>query len=345
MSDVVVVDRFMLVLAEVLDAVGKPYYQGLLAKLGDRVVAEVAETSRVKAELISECLRVLESWASQTYEGHRIAYAIGIDGAYGAGKTSLAKFSDLADEDFAKVLSNGIDTMVAINADGKVFFYGACGQGVSRPFAPIRVGPLAKWTSETSRVCLVLNRLGEIIVLKNGAMNFAKRSGNWHHFTHEECISQMGKVGSRDLRQAVYETSIDVSFARTGACICLMKSSKRGSLKSYVVANDLIESSSTEKSIVLKHCVGRNFEQLDRRLRLEIASMDGATIIDHNGRIVAAGAIVTVPGGSSGGGRRAASVALSRLGLAIKVSADGGITAFTDRGSVSNPEVAFEICK
>jgi len=43
-------------------------------------------------------------------------------------------------------------------------------------------------------------------------------------------------------------------------------------------------------------------------------------------------------------GYAAAAKALSRLGLAVKVSADGGITAFTDRGTKQNPEIAFEVC-
>jgi hypothetical protein len=65
--------------------------------------------------------------------------------------------------------------------------------------------------------------------------------------------------------------------------------------------------------------------------------------LNHKGTVTAAGAIVRVGGGSDGGGRRAAAKALSRLGLAIKVSADGGITAFSDRGTKQHPEIAFEV--
>jgi hypothetical protein len=56
--------------------------------------------------------------------------------------------------------------------------------------------------------------------------------------------------------------------------------------------------------------------------------MDGATILDYQGHILAAGAIVKVKAGSEGGGRLAASKGLSKYGLGIKISSDGAIRAF-----------------
>jgi hypothetical protein len=52
-------------------------------------------------------------------------------------------------------------------------------------------------------------------------------------------------------------------------------------------------------------------------------------ILDRNGRILAAGAIIDVPSGSvGGGGRTAAARRLSTIGLGVKVSQDGTITGF-----------------
>jgi hypothetical protein len=75
-----------------------------------------------------------------------------------------------------------------------------------------------------------------------------------------------------------------------------------------------------------------------------MAGIDGAILLDDKGTVITAGAIVRVPGGSDGGGRKAAAKALSRLGLAVKISADGGITAFTDKGTKRDPEIAFQAC-
>jgi hypothetical protein len=62
--------------------------------------------------------------------------------------------------------------------------------------------------------------------------------------------------------------------------------------------------------------------------------MDGATVLTRTGRVLTAGAIVKVPGGSTGGGRTAAAKQLSKLGLAIKISADGPITGFKKRAII-----------
>ena len=74
---------------------------------------------------------------------------------------------------------------------------------------------------------------------------------------------------------------------------------------------------------------GRSFQDLDRRTRAELLSLDGAMVLAHTGTILAAGSIIEVPAGSvGGGGRTAAARRFSTLGLGVKVSQDGTITAY-----------------
>lgn len=87
-----------------------------------------------------------------------------------------------------------------------------------------------------------------------------------------------------------------------------------------------------------QHCVksqslrriinGKPFHELSRKLRQELVSMDGAVVIDSEGVIIAAGAILKIEAGSEGGGRLAAATTLSKYGVAIKISQDGIIKAF-----------------
>ena len=86
---------------------------------------------------------------------------------------------------------------------------------------------------------------------------------------------------------------------------------------------------------LIKIIGGRKFQELDRKLRLELMGIDGATIIDHDGTILAVGAIIKIEAGSTGGGRLAAAKMLSNYGVAIKISNDGSIQGFaTDRSKV-----------
>jgi DNA integrity scanning protein DisA with diadenylate cyclase activity len=89
------------------------------------------------------------------------------------------------------------------------------------------------------------------------------------------------------------------------------------------------------KAKLLKQSINnRPFHQLDRRIRQELVSIDGATLIDNRGLILAVGTILKIDGGSEGGGRLAAAKALGKLGVGIKISQDGGITGFNDKSDV-----------
>ena len=73
----------------------------------------------------------------------------------------------------------------------------------------------------------------------------------------------------------------------------------------------------------------KKFHELSRKLREEIVGMDGATIIDYDGTIIAAGAIIKIEAGSKAGGRLAATQTLARYGVSLKISQDGIIQGYT----------------
>ena len=84
----------------------------------------------------------------------------------------------------------------------------------------------------------------------------------------------------------------------------------------------------TKTSSLKTTIAGRKFHELNRKLREELASIDGATIIDWDGTIIACGAIVRIDAGSQSGGRLAATKTLGRYGVAVKISQDGTMQAF-----------------
>lgn len=73
---------------------------------------------------------------------------------------------------------------------------------------------------------------------------------------------------------------------------------------------------------------GKYFHELPRKLRQELVGMDGATVVDSDGTIIAAGAILKIEAGSEGGGRHAAAATLAKYGISIKISQDGMLRAF-----------------
>jgi DisA bacterial checkpoint controller nucleotide-binding len=80
---------------------------------------------------------------------------------------------------------------------------------------------------------------------------------------------------------------------------------------------------------------GRSLTDLDPNVLAALASLDGAIVIDRQGRLLAAGAILRHPPSPDGetnglveGARTTAALAASRFGPVLKVSEDGIITFF-----------------
>lgn len=268
----------------------------------------------------------LETWSSQTYEGQRIVASIGLDAI--PAQTSIA-LDELWEEPFGPVLTNGFDTLLVVGSDSEI-------RGVKQLYtprvsrtAPYRLREVACWANR-KRISVVLNQHGEILVFQNQSLRFARRSGNWLHYVHETNIRRMSPPKDRSLREAIYESCLDVSFARTGGCIGVVNQAQLDQVSEIVSGDDLLASLGSYKSRVISQVVGEQpFQSLDRRARSELLSLDGAMILDRDGRILCAGTIVNIPGGSvGGGGRTAAAVRLSTLGLGLKISQDGTITGF-----------------
>ena len=77
------------------------------------------------------------------------------------------------------------------------------------------------------------------------------------------------------------------------------------------------------------------FPEIDRKLRADLSGLDGAIILNTEGKIIACGAIIANNAGSSGGGRGSAARTLSKYGgFAIKISTDGYIEAFVNEARI-----------
>jgi DNA integrity scanning protein DisA with diadenylate cyclase activity len=77
---------------------------------------------------------------------------------------------------------------------------------------------------------------------------------------------------------------------------------------------------------------------IDRRIITDLASLDGALVIDGAGSLLAYGAMVKSKQRTEAqGSRTRAAEGASKLGLAIKVSSDGGISMYL----AGKPRLAF----
>src|SRR5688572_10819108 len=152
---------------------------------------------------------------------------IGVEPSPDPTSISAVHVGTLARKGYAKVLSNGVDTLMVLSPSGHVVEHKSLNErrrvshASVRSFAPRKYLALAGWATG-SRAAFALTHQGEILVFKSRQLKFAFRAGQWSHFAHAAMIARMGT--SSTLTRAVYASCLDVSFARTGGCLAIAKS-------------------------------------------------------------------------------------------------------------------------
>ena len=345
--------------------IGANYIKDMEPYVISKAICNAISKSASKA--LHELISLLESWSQRTYEGNRTTFGFIVSSKRANRQTnSNLHISKFLKSDFSALLSDGINTCLEISSNGFLLNYltvpKTFDQELLVPYQYIRLANLC--TGNKVGVCLVNN--GDILIFREKTLLFAKRNGKWVSFSHEEIISKLADRSgeyTQEVRKAIYLSALDTSFARTGGCIvhlnkedtlnvlrhidicdCLNDQCYQNKLQENISTSFFHDASDQENAKtfdeflkeekmiksanIIKIIGGRKFYNLDRKLRLELMGIDGATIVDAEGEILAVGAIIKIEAGSTGGGRLAAAKTLSKYGMSIKISNDGRIEGF-----------------
>lgn len=330
----------------------------------------------------------LERWAARTYEGNKVAVGIIINmNADVSNQEGALRYDEIMSRDFFALLSNGKDSYIEFDKKGYIVGYIETSQSKKvSSIAPYEFELAAKCCDER-KIGIILTKNGDLLIFKNRKLLFAKRSGSWNIYSHEEVIQLLSyreNYSLKDIRRSIYYTALDTSFAYAGGCIVYLNKEETERALNHINAHDIIDERYFEmkkrqvleeagklynlqslasveaeynvpfmtymqeqkctKSLSLRKLInGKPFHELSRKLRLELVGMDGATVIDCDGNIIAAGAILKIEAGSEGGGRLAAARTLSRYGVAIKISQDGVMKAFSPDKKNGSVKILFTV--
>lgn len=349
-DDVRLVKAIVAQMVENFDKTPSPYQERVIGYAIEVGICHFL--SEHNGELLVNILDAFDDWSARTYEGRKPTFTIVVAlGNQQLPQEDRPLITDFLGEDFFAPLSNGVDSGVMVSAQGALLEYVdfAINSADANTFAPARFISVANY-AEDQRICLTLTNNGEVLIFKDQKLFFSKRNGEWNYYNDDSTLKTMPGT-SIEVKKAMYETILDVSFARTGGCLVaipyankarLLKDDGR-SAASVVKRADLLANPTSLKSQVINRLVrGRRFQDLSRAMRKELVGIDGATIIQYQGEILAVGAIVKISGGSVGGGRLAATRTLAPFGTAIKISADGMVEAFKGTGH-SSCEAVFTL--
>jgi hypothetical protein len=316
------------------------------------------EAREARADLIASVIELLRVAALSSYENRPISSGVLLMGTADGparGATSappiVSNLESLAGIKTFYRLADGVHTVFLANGEGRlldVVDIERWGMEASRQ-QKLQV-PCAKAfqahahaTAQQGHVCVVLSPSREIKVFAEGAELFAFRGAAWHLLDVQAKYRLWAEaVGVDSLAARIFQTARDLADAREGALFLVAREPDRA-VAELVAPGDYLDASvdasaldtgSRTRRELLQLLEGRTITTLDPSVLAALASLDGATVTDRSGRLLAAGAILRHPsehldpGGLIEGARTTAAMAASQFGPVLKVSEDGVITFF-----------------
>jgi hypothetical protein len=323
--------------ARLLDAAGEASIS--LSDLGIHAVSVViAKLLRVPSGRIGSYIKFLRSMAAQTYESQKLSYGLILLDTKKRKASAVLEF----DNKRFKRLTDGFSTALTLDRNGSIVDIVSLtpsrenkNSSLGRPWW---LSALADTSARKGGMGMALTRGGDILVVYGRELLFSQRVGEWRIWRHKSILGAIqdswrvkGRKGKLERVLAMlYKVALDLSFRRSGGLLVVAESRAKA-WKLVSSDNDLIgaESRTDAERALDGRLASANVLTLDRRVLADLASLDGALVIDRTGKLVAYGAMVRSAGNSrEQGARTRAAEGASKLGLAIKISSDGGIAVF-----------------
>lgn len=202
---------------------------------------------------------------------------------------------------------------------------------------PRRSGWLvAEATRQLGGIGFFLRSDRSIWTYRGGNPMVVRRGEHWTAFPLELEALIDKIIGGGTAASLVVKTAMMISAAPQGAILAIVDDP--ASLDGYVQLKDRYDLRNASDPTAMRvetrlhHLI--DAKSLDAPTLARLAALDGATVLDAEGRLLAYGAIVMSHDSQHEGARTAAAKTLSEIALVVlKVSVDGDITVFT-RGQV-----------
>lgn len=331
----------------------------------DLIVADYLETaSPYRVPAVLEALRVA---ALSTYENRRVSMGamllgterdptapgwVNREGApnFTARLTAIKGFHRLCD---------GVRTVFLVDLQGdliRLIDVAQWAESVHGSEPPVHPCPElyrnhAKATRNGGHVCLVLSPSQEIKVFAGGTLVFSFSDARWRLLDIPSKFAvwceAIGRCGWSHLALTIFQAALNLSEARIGALFVVLREPENSvpqlltqpdQMLREVLADDPEDPDNLSPKHAkrsLHHAVrGMNLAEIEPSILEAIASLDGAVVVDQDGRLLSFAAILRIApetlelGRAVQGARTLAALAASLHGPVLKVSEDGYLTMF-----------------
>jgi hypothetical protein len=342
-----VIDRMSEVLRLPTSEASEASLQAIRDSFDEHVIAHhVAQHHNLKLS-VSGVFDALHTLSEQSYENRSLTFGCILDPNQEEGDSNVKFPADYIEAKKYKALSDGFRTAYHVSSDGRIVNFIDLDRYEEKPltekhYYPDWAEPIAR-ASRSGKCGIALSRQGDILVFDEGTLRFTYRYGRWQYWSHAHLLSLLkDRARAQKVPAAIrgrvvgsiYRAAIDVSFRRCGGLFVILHNKKK--LGDIVRSGDAIgdrgrggKAVDREFDAVLQD---HSIQSIPRSVVVELASLDGAIVLDNAGKILAYGAVLQPKktGRLMGieGSRTKAAIGASKYGLAVKVSADGDITVY-----------------
>lgn len=331
----------------------------------DLIVADYLETaSPYRVPAVLEALRVA---ALSTYENRRVSMGAMLLGterdptapgwanregapSFNARLTAIKGFHRLCD---------GVRTVFLVDLQGdlmRLIDVAQWAEGVQGTEPPVHPCPElyrnhAKATRNGGHVCLVLSPSQEIKVFAGGMLVFSFSDARWRLLDIPSKFAvwceAIGRCGWSNLALTIFQAALNLSEARIGALFVVLREPENSvpqllTLPDQMLREVLADDPEDPDNLSPKHAKrslhhavrGMNLAEIEPSILEAMASLDGAVVVDQDGRLLSFAAILRIApetlelGRAVQGARTLAALAASVHGPVLKVSEDGYLTMF-----------------
>jgi hypothetical protein len=315
--------------------------QAIRASFDELVVAEHIQQHHGLSLSLPELFSTLHKLAEQTYENRALTFGCILDHA--APSAAPVVFPrDFLDTKKYRALSDGFRTAYYLSGLGQLIDFvdldGFDGRELSgKHFYPAWAEPMAR-ASRDRKCGVALSRQGDLLVFDEGTLRFTYRNGHWQYWNHSHLVRLLrDRARAQNVAPSflgyligeIYRSALDISFRRSGGLFVILRN--KANLHMIVRSGDAInERGRSRADAAFDWAVGG--KAVARSVIVELASLDGAVVLNNSAAILAYGAVLRprklghVRG--SEGSRTKAAIGASFYGLAVKVSSDGDITVY-----------------
>ena len=334
-----------------------PLTPALRRALRDDIAAEVLERhlvsrmgGRFRAGLVGDTIDFLIELSGLRVESHDLTHGVVVaDVLHDTPRLEFRYPQDIRAAKRAPLLFDGQRSVLVVDAFGRARtelqrhhferLLGAVDQPRVSNDDWVESGALvAEATSAIGGLGFFVRADRSIWTFVDGRPLLVRRGEHWTAFPVELTASIRNMIGGADVAALVARAAILISAQPRGAILAVVDDPARldgivSPKDRYDLRNE-IDPNAMRPETRLHHLI--DADRLDEHTLVRLATLDGATVLDREGRLLAYGAIVTSADSEHEGARTAAAKTLSETAqVVLKVSVDGDITIFRDGVAVT----------